>query len=164
MPRIAHILAPTEIIGPIRRRSARACRRAHLGNRDGDSGGRISWLSARRPRVSDSGQGSRRRSGRCLGWQRGRYSRCLGLRRSCTSWRRYPLCCHGGVGGADAARRVWSVGKREAGEGASKSNGGQEEASVAAKTQLRNIPGLQYLPGIIFLGIGLFYFVETLAK
>lgn len=35
---------------------------------------------------------------------------------------------------------------------------------VAAKTQLRNIPGLQYLPGIIFLGIGLFYFVETLAK
>lgn len=35
---------------------------------------------------------------------------------------------------------------------------------VAARTQLRNIPGLQYLPGIIFLGIGLFYFVETLAK
>ncbi|WP_421629080.1 LysE family translocator [Corynebacterium pseudogenitalium] len=35
---------------------------------------------------------------------------------------------------------------------------------VAAKTQLRNIPGLQYLPGIIFLGIGLFYFVETLVK
>ena len=35
---------------------------------------------------------------------------------------------------------------------------------VAAKTQLRNIPGLQYLPGIIFLGIGLFYFVEMLAK
>lgn len=35
---------------------------------------------------------------------------------------------------------------------------------VAAKTQLRKIPGLQYLPGIIFLGIGLFYFVETLAK
>lgn len=35
---------------------------------------------------------------------------------------------------------------------------------VAAKTQLRNIPGLQYLPGIIFLGIGLFYFVETLAR
>ena len=35
---------------------------------------------------------------------------------------------------------------------------------VAARTQLRNIPGLQYLPGIIFLGIGLFYFVETLVK
>nr|WP_256472813.1 LysE family translocator [Corynebacterium lipophilum] len=35
---------------------------------------------------------------------------------------------------------------------------------VAARTQLRNIPGLQYLPGIIFLGIGLFYFVETLAN
>ena len=35
---------------------------------------------------------------------------------------------------------------------------------VAARTQLRNIPGLQYLPGIIFLGIGLFYFVETLAR
>nr|WP_305083567.1 LysE family translocator [Corynebacterium sp. CCUG 61414] len=35
---------------------------------------------------------------------------------------------------------------------------------VAARTQLRNIPGLQYLPGIIFLGIGLFYFVEMLAK
>lgn len=35
---------------------------------------------------------------------------------------------------------------------------------VAAKTKLRNIPGLQYLPGIIFLGIGLFYFVETLAR
>lgn len=35
---------------------------------------------------------------------------------------------------------------------------------VAAKTQLRRIPGLQYLPGIIFLGIGLFYFVETLAR
>lgn len=34
---------------------------------------------------------------------------------------------------------------------------------VATRTQLRNIPGLQYLPGIIFLGIGLFYFVETLA-
>ena len=35
---------------------------------------------------------------------------------------------------------------------------------VAARTQLRNIPGLKYLPGIIFLGIGLFYFVETLVK
>ncbi|WP_288792062.1 LysE family translocator [uncultured Corynebacterium sp.] len=34
---------------------------------------------------------------------------------------------------------------------------------VAARTQLRNIPVLKYLPGIIFLGIGLFYFVETLA-